>query len=459
MFSEEVERVARIVRSIVKEKHVKIITHYDADGLTSGAILSRMLTREGVNFELKIIKQLTKSEVENLKIGENDFLILSDLGSGQLDLLKNVLPKTQVLIIDHHEPKKIEHLNLFHLNPLTLQEEEISASMISYLFAKSLNIKNVDSIDLAIVGAIADAQDEKWEFKGLAREILEEAETLGKITRIKGLRLYGRMTRPIHKVLEYSFDPFIPGISGSESKAVQFLSELGIKIKEDGEWRRLNDLSLEEQKKLASAIIIERLRGKHSDAEDIFGEVYLIPERPEEIQDAREFATLLNACGRLGRGEIGIRLCLGDVEAINDALQVLEEYRKLIGEAIDWVRKGEAVITKNYGTYIVARDKIPDTLIGTVTSILLNSNLVDASKPIFGLAETPEGKVKVSARASKDLKPLNLRDIIINATEKLEGEGGGHKFACGGLIPKGKEDKFIQTIECMLGEVLAKEKG
>ncbi len=456
---EEIERVARITRSIIKEKHVKIVTHYDADGLTSGAILSRMLTREKANFELKIIKQLTKDEIKNLKVEEKDFLILSDLGSGQLDLLKDILTKTQILVIDHHEPKRLKHLNLFHLNPLIFQEEEISASMVSYLFAKNVNIKNADLIDLAIVGAIADIQDEKWEFKGLAKKILEEAETLGKITRIKGLRLYGRMTRPIHKVLEYSFDPFIPGISGSESKAVQFLSELGIKIKENGEWRKLKDLSLEEQKKLASAIIIERLRSKHSDAEDIFGEIYLIPGRPEEIQDAREFATLINACGRLGRGDVGIRVCLGDIEAVNEAFHVLEEYRKLIGEAIDWIRKNDVILTKKYGIYILGKNKIPDTLIGTVTTILLNSNLVDPNKPIFGLAETPEGKIKISARASKDLKPLNLRDLIINATEKLDGEGGGHKFACGGLIPKGKEDKFIQTIESMLGEVFGKEKS
>ena len=155
--------------------------------------------------------------------------------------------------MDHHEPVRKEHMNLLHINPLVLGEEEISASMVCYLFVKLLNIKNTDLIDLAIVGAIGDIMDEKWELRGLGRKILEEAEMLGKISIERGLRLYGRNTRPIFKSLEYSSDAIIPGITGSESNAVQFLTELGIKLKDDERWRKLKDLTLKEQKKMELA--------------------------------------------------------------------------------------------------------------------------------------------------------------------------------------------------------------
>ncbi|MEM7821682.1 MAG: DHH family phosphoesterase, partial [Candidatus Aenigmatarchaeota archaeon] len=304
---EEIERASKIFKSISKEKKVKIISHIDADGLASAAILLKTVLRNNQNFELRLVKQLTEKTIKKIKFSEEDVLIFSDLGSGQLGLLKEILEKTQVFILDHHIPETLNNINLFHLNPV-LFNEEISSSMLCYLFAKNISIQNTSLIDLAIVGAVGDEQDEGWKLSNLARKILEEAEALGKVVVSKGLRLYGRNTKPIHKALEHSFDPFIPGISGSESQAVQFLSELGISVKEGGIWKRLKDLTIEEQQKLASAIIIERLKFSQLNATDIFGEIYTILDREEELQDAREFATILNACGRTGNFALGIRL-------------------------------------------------------------------------------------------------------------------------------------------------------
>jgi RecJ-like exonuclease len=452
---EEVERIAKIFKSIAKEKYVKIISHIDADGLCTASIMVKLMMRENINFELKIVKQLTTDEVAKLDIRKNDILILTDLGSGQLDLLTDILEYTQILILDHHDTRGINHMNLFHLNPLIFGEEEIPASMIAYLFAKNINLENTDLIDLAIVGAVADEKDEKWEFRNLAKKILEEAELIGKVTVLKGLRMYGRTTRPIHKSLEFSFDPFIPGISGSESASVQFLSELGISLKENDEWKKLKDLTTEEQQKLASAIIMERLRSKHSDAEDIFGDIYMIAGRPEELQDVREFGTLLNACGRLGRYDVAIKVCLGDLRSLEEAFDVLIQYRKTISEIISWVEDNKsAMLTTKSAIYIFGGSKIPDTMIGTIVSILINSNLINSNKPIFGFAETGEGKLKISARISKDLKAINLRDIISNTTKMVEGEGGGHPFASGGLIPKDRQEEFVKIVDSKLGELI-----
>jgi len=330
--------------------------------------------------------------------------------------------------------------------------------MVCYLFAKSVNLKNVDLIDLAIVGAVADQLEEKWEFKGLAKKILEEAKNIGKIVVSKGIRLYGRYTKPIHKALEHSFDPFIPNISGSESNAIQFLSELGIKVKEYGEWKRLVDLNMKEQQKLASAIIVERLKAKDSNAADIFGNVYTILGRPEEIQDAREFATLLNACGRMQRQDVGMRLCFGDLTAIEDSKEILIQYRKLISEGIGWIRENKnAMLKTRFATYLLCKDKVPDTMVGTITSIFLNSNLIDTTKPVFGFAES-DGMIKISARASKDIK-INLRDIIFNATEKLKEIGGGHPYAAGALISKDKEKEFIRIVDNMIGDLIGSKEG
>jgi RecJ-like exonuclease len=460
VFLDEIAKCANIIKSLVKFKKPVIISHYDADGLTSASIIGKMLLRENVNFELRIVKQLNSEIIRNLKLNEKDFLILTDLGSVQVKLLSDIINRTQVFILDHHKPVEFNHLNLFYLNPLLFDEEDISSSMICYLFAKFFDLKNTDLIDLAIVGAIGDEQEEKWDFKGWARKFLEEAEAMGKITFFKGIRLYGRNTRPIFKALAYSFDPFIPEISGSESQAVQFLSELGIRVKEGDEWKKLRDLTIEEQKKLASAIIIQRLKAKHSEAEDIFGNVYTIVGKPEEIQDAREFATLLNACGRTGNFEVGIRICLGDFDAIEKSLEILDQYRKMISQSLNWLRENkDSILETKFATYILAENKIPEDLIGTITSIVLNSNLLDTSKPIFGFAAAENGKIKVSGRVSRDLKQINLGSIFLDAAKKLEIEGGGHALAAGALIPKDKEEEFIKIIDGLLGEIVGCEKS
>jgi RecJ-like exonuclease len=396
--------------------------------------------------------------VKKIKLTGEDVLIFSDLGSGQLNLMKGILEKTQVFILDHHEPERLHSINLFHLNPLLHGEDEISSSMICYLFAKNISIQNTDLIDLAIVGAVGDEQDEGWKLKGLARKILEEAETIGKIVVSKGVRLYGRNTKPIHKSLEHSFDPFIPGITGSESQAIQFLSELGISVKEDGEWKKLKDLTIEEQQKLASAIILERLRIPQPNASDIFGEIYTILGREEELQDAREFATILNACGRTGNSDIGIRICLGE-EKINDMLKILEDYKKQISEGIRLLREGNIVFSTPNANFILAGDKIKDTLIGTITSMAIDSNIIDSRKPVFGVAGSEENTLKISARLSREIKNINLREVLYYAAKMLKGEAGGHTHAAGALIDKNLQDDFVNIVDKKLGEMLGKEKS
>jgi RecJ-like exonuclease len=447
---EETDRIAKIMKTLMREKRIRLASHFDADGLTSAAIIMKMAMRLGVDFKLSVHKQLTSDVVEKLKseLKSGDMLVLSDFGSGQLNQLKPVLDSIPVVVLDHHEPLRMEHPNLLHLNPLLFSDEEISASMVCYMLAKAVDVENSDLIDLAILGAVGDMQDENWRFEGTARKLLEEAELLGKISVTRGLRLFGRNTRPLHKALEYSFDPMIPGIAGSESHAVQFLSDLDIDVHSDDGWKRLCDLTEDEQKVLTSAIIMQRLKFDSDDAGDIFGEIYNLVGKPLELQDAREFATLLNACGRTGNVDIGIRLCMGDFSAYPQTWEIEENYKRMISDSMNLIREGGLQATE-YATYIHGGSKIPDEVIGTVSSISLNSDIVDRRKPLIGLADAGNGKVKVSARLARDINNLNLnlRDIISKAATAVDGEGGGHRYAAGALIDKGKEQEFISAVE------------
>jgi len=454
----EIQKVAKTVKQLIPSTPVKVISHYDADGICSAAILAKALAREDANFTVQIVKQLRENVLRELKNEENNLLILTDLGSGQIDMLKEygILDKNLVVILDHHYPQILCHPKLFHVNSMLYNERYASGSILSFLFAHNLNNDNIELIDLAVVGAVGDALDEKWELKGLSRKILEWGVKLGKIKITKGLRLYGRHTRPVHKALFLSTDPYIPGISGSESNAVQFLAELGIPIKVNGKWRLLKDLTMEEQMRLASAIIVERLKGRYDYPEDIFGEIYTIVGRKDELSDAREFATLINACSRLGFHDVALELCYNKHEALKKARELMKEYRSLLSEYIRWVEDNinnpKVVKKTKFCCYIFGQGKVRETMIGTLVSVLASS-LFDG-KIVFGFSTTEEGMIKVSARCPREVN-LNIRDILIEATRNLSNEAGGHEKAGGATIPSGKEMEFITRVEKIIGDKLA----
>ena len=441
LFWEKLQEAAKKFKQEIKDRHVRIFSQFDTDGITSAAIMVKTLLRLEKNFELKIFKQLNRFTVEEIKPNKGDILIFLDFGSGQLNLLKDFFETNLVFVLDHHEPLIIEHENLFHLNPRLYGESEYSSSIVSYWFSRSIDSKNADLVDLAILGAIGDEQDEKWEFKGEMKKLVEEGVSLGRISVIKDLRIYGRNSRPLYKALAYTFDPYIPGISGSEAQAVQFLKEIGIEPMKGDKWRKLSDLTPEEKRKLASAIIYERLR--EEEAEDIFGEVYILLNRPENFQDARELSTLINACSRMGYSDIAIRLALNDNSVFEKVFEIVESYKKKISQGLSMIGDGLIEETEN-AIYILAGKKIPEELIGTIVSIYSNS--INSKKPVFGLAET-DRYIKVSGRTNKD---INLRDLLVKVVEKIGGEAGGHAKAAGAYIDKGKEQEFIKAVEAVI---------
>lgn len=466
MLVKELIKVGGIIKSFSGE--IRLISHYDADGIASAAIMVRALAREGKSFHLSLINQLNENFLKDLGREGRRMIIFTDLGSGYLENIQNHLMKdgdTKVIVLDHHQSEgEVRSKNLLHVNSEDFGiTEHISGSGIAYLLARAMNPDNRDLSELGIIGAIGDSQigsiGESWGLLGLNKEILKDAELSRKIRVKKGLRLWGRYTRPVHKTLQYSVDPYIPGISGSESASVQFLQELGIDLKDKERWRTLADLTGEENKKLASGIIAERIRGKHMNPEWIFGDTYELLDKKGELRDANEFATILNACGKMGKAYMGIAFCLNDADH-SEARDILNSYRREIGKAMAWVYKNKHSIRKtDNAVYIFGGSSISEHVISNVVSII-NKSCLDldgvandvCEKPIFAFADTEEGDVKVSARVSDSLveKGVDLKDIMVRVTMDIGGEGGGHKGAAGARIEKDHEDRFISSVEKIL---------
>ena len=420
---------SKLARAINSSKSIRLISHLDADGITSAAIVVKFLKSKNKEFHLTIVKQLTDREIKMIDDEDYDLYIITDLGSGKINELERL--NKEIYVIDHHQifgkPKRVHLFNpyLFGLNGST----DACGATCTYLVFKSLGLE--DSAYLAIVGAIGDNQEDENGLIGINRWVLENTD---EVEMKKGLKVFGRKSKPIHTALSQS-EVQIPGISGDESKTVQFLSEIGIKIKDENGFRTLSDLSEDESKKLIKEIIIKGM-SSNEDLNKLFGYVYDIKKRNGILSDAREFATLLNSFGRQGMAGEGVEICLGNDN--NKLIEnVLKDYRKKIIESIKWIKQN--MKSRDGIEYVIAEDNVPDTMIGTIISMLIRGE----HNTIIGLANS-DGNVKVSIR-TKD-EDLNLGKIMEDVAGKVGGEGGGHKKAAGASIPKGKEEEFINLV-------------
>ena len=442
-FYARIEETAKQFRN--QEGPIRVITHLDTDGLTSASILIKALKREEKIFIVSVVKQITEQVLTQIAKESYPVVMFLDLGSGNLQQINNLLKEKTVFILDHHQMQE-SSFSGYHINPLlfNVSSQEISGAGLAYLFAKALNIKNRESAHLAIIGAIGDMQEKKG-FSGINAEILKEASTI----EVKmGLRMFGTQTRPLHKVLEYSYDPYIPGVTGSESHAIHFIEEMGIPLKENGKFRKLMHLSSEETKKLITAIIVKRL-GSEKTPEDIFGPIYLLKDEEEELptKDLKEFSTLLNCCGRMNKPSLGIGTCLNDPDFKQKAIELLFSYKREIITSLNWFyahRKTEAVKEEENFVIIHAEENIKDTLIGTICSILTNSGVYKEGTILLGLAHTLDNNVKISMRVVGK-KEINLKEILGEITKRVGCESGGHNYAAGSLIPQEKEQEFLES--------------
>ena len=452
----------------------RVVTHHDADGISSGAIVHRIVTLLGYPCHTRCVKQLEERFIVELAEEKPEMVIFTDFGSGQVDLIQKHLKDAGVIILDHHQPKELgaelEHNINAHAFGID-GAREVSGSGMAYLFARALSDEReelpgpgpvAELAALAIVGAVGDLQENSGAFRGLNRIILKEGEREGVLRVEKDLRLFGRQTRPLYKAIEYTTEPFIPGLSGSESASLQFLSELDIPVKRDERFVMLADLTHEERQRLTTAMILKMIEHRVPPhiAESIVGEVVTLlkEEVRTPLRDAKEFATLLNACGKHEHYGIGLAVCLGErSELYRRSLGMLREHREYLSTCYNWITQNLEKIKDEGSVYaLYAGDEINENVIGTVAGMMLNSRKLNPIKPIIAFADAEDDGVKVSARGNRELveSGLNLGKAMLYASELVQGEGGGHDIAAGAKIPKGREEEFLRHVEERIREQL-----
>jgi RecJ-like exonuclease len=460
-----------ILETVEKDGFIHVFSHLDADGVAAAGIIGKALFRLDARFRIRVTQWIDEKIIGEIISDKPQLVILTDFGSGYLDLLNEKVPDFKVLILDHHQiTGNTDNGNFVHVNPHLHGIDgatDVSGSGVAYFVAKAVSAENVDLAPIALVGALGDIQDKYDQRKlgGLNERIVEDAVNANLVKVEKDLTFFGRETRPIHKTLANTTSPFIPGISGEESASVAFLNSLGIKLKEGEKWRALRDLTDDEKKRLCSALADYLLsKGLHFEVANLIGHVYVLTnEEPwTPLRDAREFSLVLNSTGRMDRPSLGIAVCMGDRgAALEEANKVLEDYRKNISKYLGWVLEKPERMKELENIYVVYGENfINEKIIGTVSSILATS-LPNSEKPLIAYANIEaEGVAKFSARTTDIVihKGVNLGEVMRVAAEKCAGKGGGHNIAAGGQVQIDKVEDFINIVNDLVGKQLKGEK-
>jgi len=142
------------------DKRVQILHHNDADGLSSGAILTRAFERKDFDVHRVCLEKPYPAVLEKVFENKERLIILTDFAGRIAPLISDLnRGRNLVLILDHHKAEKPTDDRVHLLDPEVFGlrgDRDITASTTCYVFACTLDSANQDLAYIATIGAVGD---------------------------------------------------------------------------------------------------------------------------------------------------------------------------------------------------------------------------------------------------------------------------------------------------------------
>ena len=152
-----------IMETVQRDGFIHVFSHLDADGVAAAGIMGKALFRLDARFRIRITQWVDEKIIGEIVADKPELVILTDFGSGYIDLLNEKIPNFKVLILDHHQViGTAQNSNFVHVNPHLHGIDgatDVSGSGVAYFVAKAVDAQNVDLAPIALVGALGDMQD------------------------------------------------------------------------------------------------------------------------------------------------------------------------------------------------------------------------------------------------------------------------------------------------------------
>lgn len=168
LFAEMDLAVARIKRAIELNEQILVYGDYDADGVTSIAVLMKTLRHLGANAEFYIPNRFTEGYGPNIaafdmaKNQGTDLIITVDNGIAALEVMTHAKEiGLDVIVTDHHEPREVmpEAVAVIHpKHPKSAYPfDELAGVGVAYKLSHALlGEEPKELLDLVAVGTVAD---------------------------------------------------------------------------------------------------------------------------------------------------------------------------------------------------------------------------------------------------------------------------------------------------------------
>jgi len=142
------------------DRDVEVLHHNDADGLSSGAILTRAFERKGFSVSRVCLEKPYPAVLERIFEDQDRLIVLTDFAGRIAPLISDLnRGRNLVLILDHHKAEAIGDESVHLLDPELFGlrgDRDITASTTCYLFARRLDGANIDLARIATIGAVGD---------------------------------------------------------------------------------------------------------------------------------------------------------------------------------------------------------------------------------------------------------------------------------------------------------------
>lgn len=400
-----------------KENRFLIFSSYSPDSLSSLTLLIDYLRNFECETHVVFLQDLNKEKVNSLfgKDGydENVWIFL-DTGSIFInDLRKNAKNSNKkIFIFDHHGiiSKDINLDNVYQINPNILGINgslDISTSTIVYLTLRNIGYDGLSF--LSLVGPISEFQDNK-EFVGINKTVLDDLISNEIVELEKGLKLYS-IKRPLYRALSMSFEIYLPNVTGSDEKSLEFLKSINISKHATISYSELEE---EEKKKLISEVI--KIRVKYDLSYDnIVGDIVKIKDQ-NNIKDIREISYIFYSSA-LGKKSNVIGYFLGNKNLFDELNNNLVALRNQIANSIYNIINEKWKIEKGDITII----EIPGGSIKK-ESLLFLSNVLSYNKllktRVILLLQKIENKYVGSLRINGYIVKKELYNVLYSLYEK-----------------------------------------
>lgn len=439
---------------LIGDVRVRVLTHTDTDGISSGNILARCLNYYDIPFHISFTHPLSDDELKEVAGEGYDIFFFLDQGTGQISGIERYLINEgyKAVVLDHHPGEVPDISGLFHLNPHDHGlngAKDVSASGVVYSVVKEMDDRFAPLSEIALIGAIGDRQESPLGFAGVNEEICKQAINDNILKVKEGLKLVPRISK-IYECLKSSIKPYLLGISGSEESARKLIERTEL----DSDMI-LAEIDLEYEEKLKDAILNEvKFDSDSSFRHALWGPIYKSTVgQTAGPRNIHECVAMLDACEKLGKPEIGFATLFGDDTSRDKALEMLGKYQGRMLNILNWFasQRDRFKITPQM-KYIYAGNELESKMIGEALSLSIESGLIQADRPVLGIVDSGEDELKISARAISDCteRGPHIGNVLSRVSREVGGSGGGHDVAAAARIPKARKEEFITKMSKFL---------